>query len=126
MQHLIMILIVIGLVIADILTGFIKAYIKDDIDSTKMRKGGLNKICEVLVMFVSCGLDIGISSLAKYYQSTEITAISSIFTSGVVFAYILIMEIISILENYAEINPDTTWVLSLLKKLRKFGNDDEK
>ena len=35
------------------------------------------------------------------------------------------MELISILENYAEINPEAVWARSLLRKLKKIHNDDE-
>lgn len=49
MQYIIMILIIIGLAVADYVTGFIKAYCKDDICSSKMHKGGLNKLGEIIV-----------------------------------------------------------------------------
>ena len=52
MQYIIMLLIIIGLALADFLTGWIKAYIADDVRSAKMRKGGLNKLAEIVVMGV--------------------------------------------------------------------------
>lgn len=127
MKYIIMITIVIGLAAADFVTGIIKAYIKHDLSSAKMRAGGLNKLAEIIVMAVACGLEIGIQMLGDYYQSADAAAISGAVAAGLVFAYIVIMELISILENYGEISPDAVWVRSIIKKLRSFqqkeGND---
>lgn len=57
MQYIIMLLIVIGLALSDIITGWIKAHVKGDYCSAVMRKGGLNKLCEVVVMTTVCGLE---------------------------------------------------------------------
>ena len=129
MQYIIMLLIVIGLAIADYLTGIIKAYCKNDICSSKMRKGGLNKLGEVIIMLTACGLDIGIHALGKYYQAVELSDIAGAVTAVMVFTYITVMEIISIFENYAEINPEAKWTLKFIKKLKLFKeeeNSDEK
>ena len=120
MQYIIMITIVLGLASADFVTGLIKAYISGNLNSTKMRKGGLNKITELIVMTVSCGLEIGIRYLGNYYDSQTLANITGSVTAIIVFGYITIMEVISIFENYAEINPDTAaWVRKILEKLRK-------
>lgn len=129
MQYIIMLLIVIGLAIADYLTGIIKAYCKNDICSSKMRKGGLNKLGEVIIMLTACGLDIGIHALGKYYQAVELSDIAGAVTAVMVFTYITVMEIISIFENYAEINPEAKWTLKFIRKLKLFKeeeNSDEK
>ena len=42
-----------------------------------------------------------------------------------VFLYILVMELISILENYAEINPEARWAGWIVKKLRIFQQKEE-
>mgnify|MGYP003563947999 FL=1 len=129
MQYIIMLLIVIGLAIADYLTGIIKAYCKNDICSSKMRKGGLNKLGEVIIMLTACGLDIGIHALGKYYQAVELSDIAGAVTAVMVFTYITVMEIISIFENYAEINPEAKWALKFIRKLKLFKegeNSDEK
>lgn len=120
MQYIIMITIILGLAASDFVTGLIKAYISGDLNSTKMRKGGLNKITELIVMTVSCGLEIGIRYLGNYYDSQTLANITGSVTAIIVFGYITIMEVISIFENYAEINPDTAaWVRKILEKLRK-------
>lgn len=120
MQYIIMITIVLGLASADFVTGLIKAYISGSLNSTKMRKGGLNKITELIIMTVACGLEIGIKYLGNYYDSQTLANITGSVTAIIVFGYIAIMEVISIFENYAEINPDTAaWVRKILEKLRK-------
>lgn len=127
MKYVIMLTIVIGLAAADFLTGIIKAYIKHDLSSQKMRTGGLNKICEILVMGVACGLEIGIDLLGHYYeQAADLAAISGTVAAGLVFGYIVIMELISILENYGEISPDAVWVRAIIKKLRSFQKEENK
>lgn len=121
MKYLIMIVIVLGLAVADFLTGVMKAYIKEDLASKAMRRGGVNKLCELIVMTTACGLEFGIGLLGTYYQSPALAQFAGIAASGAVFLYIVAMELLSILENYGEINPDAVWVKKLLKKLRSFG-----
>lgn len=124
MKYIIMLTIVIGLAVVDFATGIIKAYVQRDISSRKMRTGGLNKITEIVVMATACGLEIGIGALGRYYQSAELAGIAGTVAAGAVFAYIIVMELISILENYGEISPDAKWVSKIIKKLRNF-NDKE-
>ena len=127
MKYIIMLIIVLGLAIADFATGIIKAYVNHDLSSQKMRKGGLNKLTELVVMATACGLEIGIGLLGRYYQTAELADIAGTVASGAVFTYIVIMELISILENYGEISPDAVWVRKITKKLRNFNRkDDEK
>lgn len=126
MKYVIMLAIVVGLALADFVTGIIKAAINRDIASQKMRIGGLHKIMEILVMTTACGLEIGIRELGKYYQATQLAEIAGAFAAGAVFAYIVAMEIISILENYAEANPEAKWAAGIIKKLRVFQQQKEK
>lgn len=126
MKYIIMLLIVIGLALADYLTGSIKAYCNNSISSSKMRKGGLNKLAEIIVMTASCGLDIGINALGKYYQAVELSEIAGTITAIVVFVYISAMEVVSIFENYAEINPDAQWACKIVKRLKIFNNKEDK
>ena len=126
MQYIIMITIVLGLALSDFVTGIIKGYCKNDLNSTKMRKGGLNKIAEIIVMASACGLEIGIRELGRYYSAQDLASITGAITAFAVFGYIVLMEIVSILENYAEINSQAAWVRGLLKRLKnvKEENDD--
>ena len=50
MQYVIMMTIVFWLAIADFVTGLIKGYVTGTLSSTKMRKGGLNKLGELIIM----------------------------------------------------------------------------
>ena len=132
MKYLIMITIVIGLAAADFATGWIKAYCKKDISSTKMRIGGLHKLAEILIMAVACGLEIGLEALGRYYSADsseaaqKLASISGTLVALLFFLYISIMELTSILENYSEIEPEAKWALWLVKKLRIFNEIDDK
>ena len=125
MQYIIMMAIVLWMAVADIVTGLIKACVTGTLDSTKMRKGALNKIGELIVMTTGCGLEAGIKALGRYYDTTEdLAKITGTAAAIIIFSYILVMELISILENYAEINPEAVWVRKLLKKLKQIHNDE--
>ena len=123
MQYIIMLMIIVGLAAADYLTGIIKAYCKNEICSRKMRKGGLNKLGEIIVMTAACGLDIGINALGKYYEAAELSAIAGKITAVAVFIYITVMEVVSLFENYTEINPDAQWALKIIRRLKNFEED---
>ena len=127
MQYVIMLIIVAWLAIADFITGMIKAYITGTLSSSKMRKGGVNKVGELIVMTTGCGLEAGIKALGRYYDtSQELAALTGTITAILVFSYIVVMEVISILENFAEINPDSAgWITKLLKRLKN-NNKEEK
>ena len=125
MQYIIMLTIVLGMAVTDFLTGIIKGYVNNDLSSAKMRKGGLNKIAEILVMACSCGLEIGIKKLGNYYSAESLARITGAVTAVLVFGYIVIMEIISILENYAEINSEAKWVKNLLKRLKSVKEESD-
>lgn len=133
MKYIIMISIVVGLAAADFVTGLLKAYCKNDVASKTMRIGGIHKIAEILIMMVACGLEIGLQMLGKYYSvgtdgeiAQKLAAVSGMVASLLVFLYIIVMELISILENYSEINPDARWAAHIVKKLRIFQQDQEK
>lgn len=126
MRYLIMLTIVIGLAAADIITGWIKAHVKEDYSSKVMRKGGLNKLCEIVVMATACGLEIGIKYLGQYYDSPNLAKFAGAAAAFGVFFYIMVMETISVLENYAEANPEAAgWIVIFLKKLRNFTEKEE-
>lgn len=127
MQYVIMLVIVAWLAIADFITGMIKAYVTRTLSSSKMRKGGMNKVGELIVMTTGCGLEAGIKALGKYYDtSTQLASFAGTAIALLVFSYILVMEVISILENYAEINPDAAgWITKLLKNLKRNNNKED-
>lgn len=125
MQYMIMVLIVIGMAIADFATGYIKAYCTNTVNSKKMRQGGMNKLGELIVMLAACGLDIGIHALGQYYEAAALAEIAGVVTAFAVFVYIVLMEMVSILENYAAVNPDAQWAVKLIKHLKE-GSREKK
>lgn len=125
MQYIIMLTIVLGLAASDFITGIIKGYVKNSLSSAKMRKGGVNKIAEILVMATACGLEIGIRMLGEYYSAESLAKITGTITAIAVFGYIVLMEIISILENYAEINSEAAWVRGILKRLKTVPKEEQ-
>lgn len=125
MKYIIMLMIVLGLAVSDFVTGLIKGYVNHDLNSAKMRKGGLNKIAELTVMATVCGLEIGIKELGKYYSAEHLAELTGAVTAIAVFIYVVLMEIVSILENYAEISK-AEWVAKLLKRLKNVKNKEEK
>lgn len=126
MQYITMIIIVLGLACADFATGLIKAYTGNKLHSAKMRKGGLNKLGEIIVMATACGLEIGIKMLGQYYESEHLAAITGKITAVAVFVYIVLMELVSILENYAEINTEAAWARKIIQRLKKVNNKEDK
>lgn len=90
-----------GFILFDIITGYLVAVKKREINSTKLREGLFHKGSEILALVFS--------NLLEYIGDTISLGID-IPLLGVVATYICLTEIVSILENLGEINP-------LLKKL---------
>lgn len=91
----------------DILTGLIKALAKDGLNSTILRKGMYHKLSEILTVVGAGLLQYG----ADYIQlGVDIPALIG------VASYICIMELVSIIENLAMLNP------SLYKLFKPFLN----
>lgn len=128
MQYIIMFMIVVCLSLSDILTGWIKAHVSSDYHSGTMRKGLYRKVAEWLIMLTAIGLEVGLTMLGEYYQSEQFAKFAGVVTAISVFIYISVMEIISIFENFGEINPEMSWVKPILKRLRKYtdSNNDDK
>lgn len=128
MQYIIMFLIVLGLAFADFVTGYIKARCKDEVSSKALRIGGLHKISELTIMLAAIGLNIGLDKLGGYYSDTRLTSLAGVFTALTVFIYIVVMELISIVENFAEITPEAAWARKIIERLRKYeeGEDHDK
>lgn len=109
-------IIVLGFILFDIVTGFLKGFYNRDIDSTALRKGLLHKATEVLVL--------GGSYLLEYAASSVELGIE-LPLSGAVTVYIAAMECTSIIENLCVVNPKLRKLFQpYLLKLR--GDDDDK
>ena len=92
--------------LADVISGLISAVIRNDLDSKVMREGLLRKILLILVVALSFVISsaFGINIISK-----------------VVCIYIIIMEVISILENLKKAGID----LGKLGELLKIKPDEE-
>lgn len=98
-------------IIFDIITGFIKALYKNKINSTIIRQGLYHKLTELLAMIFSAGVE---------YSANYINIGVQLPVLIVVSAYIIIMEIISIIENLCEVNPTLAKLFKpYLDKLKK-------
>lgn len=126
MKYIIMFLIVLGLAFADFVTGYIKAKCKDKVSSKALRIGGLHKIAELVIMGTAIGLTVGLDMLGRYYNDTRLTDIAGMFTALSVFGYISVMELISILENFAEIVPQARWARKILKRMKNYESEGDK
>ena len=83
---------------ADVVVGFIQAAINNRLSSTKMRQGLLHKVLILILIFVCLAIEIGISHTVKLPYDIP--------TCGVVCGYVIVMELISILENIARGYPE--------------------
>jgi toxin secretion/phage lysis holin len=118
-----MFLIVLGLAFADFVTGYIKARCADKVSSKALRIGGLHKVAELVIMATAIGLTVGLDMLGKYYTDTRLTDLAGFVTALGVFCYIVLMELVSILENFAEIMPEAKWARKIIRRLKNYEND---
>ena len=83
---------------ADMVAGFVAAAINKELSSSKMRNGLLHKVLMLILIFACLAIEIGIShTVALPYD---------VPTCEVVCGYIVIMELISVLENVAKGYPE--------------------
>lgn len=110
-------LIVLGFILFDVLTGFIKGLTKEGINSTALRQGLYHKLSEVLAVVGSGGLGYAIKYLDLGVDVPLLQAVS---------IYICVMELISIIENLCAINPQLTkFFKPYLEKLRGDEKNEE-
>lgn len=76
---------------ADVLVGFIVAVINSDLSSTKMRKGLLHKVLMLILIAVCLAIELAIEHTVQLPYDIP--------TCEVVCGYIVVMELISVLEN---------------------------
>lgn len=85
----------------DIITGYIQALINKNVDSSIMREGLLHKILIILIILMSCVIDVT-------FNLPIVTKFISI--------YIIIMEITSILENLNKAGLNIGKITDILKR----------
>ena len=105
-------------ILFDVVTGIIKAIYNKKLNSTALRKGLFHKLAEVIAVFGTGLLEYGIQ-----YVNIGI----DIPLLGVVSAYICVMELISCMENLAEVNPALGKLFQpYLEKLKQKGGEEHK
>ena len=103
-------------ILFDILTGFLKAAANHNIDSTALRKGLLHKLSEVVAIVFAFLCEYAVQYI---HLGVEIPLVIA------VCGYIIIMEIISVLENIVEVNPEFGKFFSkYLSKLKEVQEND--
>lgn len=102
------------MMVADVVVGFIVAVINEELSSNKMRKGLLHKVLMLILIFVCLAIEIGIShTVALPYD---------VPTCEVVCGCVVVMELMSVLENIAKGYPELKD--SALFKLFNLGDKD--
>lgn len=100
-------------VAGDIITGLCKGFYKKEINSTVLRQGLFHKLSEILAV---CGAYL--LEVAVQYIDLGVT----LPLLKPVACYIILMELVSIIENLCEMNPQ---LMRLFKPyLQKFKGDD--
>lgn len=104
-------------IILDFVTGLAKAFMQHDFTSAVMREGLYHKIAELVAV-----------ALGYYIQFAlpKIGVSLSLPVANFILAYIVIMELGSIIENLGIINPDLVGPLSIVFEKIKGGNDNDK
>lgn len=103
-------------ILFDIVTGIIKALYCDGLNSTYLRKGLFHKLSELIAVVGAYLLEYGIQYINLGFDVPLLKATT---------AYICLMELISILENLAIVNPSLgRFFKPYLEKLKTKGEDD--
>lgn len=123
MQYIIMFTMVVMVSIVDIVTGILKAHITNSYDSTIMKKGLYSKVINWFVMASTIGFEIGMTFLGQYYSCEQMAGFAGTIAAFTVFALLMLMEFISIFENFAIANPDSPLSKMIGKRLRKIQKE---
>lgn len=103
-------------ILFDVLTGLLKAAKTTGYNSTKMSRGGLNKLAELMTLIGAFGLQFAVEYVDLGFSLPSLP---------VVAGYICLMELISIMENLGEVNPELGKLFSVfLEKLRNKDDGD--
>lgn len=86
-----------GFILFDLITGLIKAFKEKNYDSSVMREGLFHKTGSILCVVFGCLVD---------YTQSYIDIGVTLPVALAICAYIIMMEVGSIIENVCAINPD--------------------
>lgn len=126
MPYIIMFLLCVIAAIADVMTGLFKARITTGYDSTIMRKGLYGKATNLVVMAFAITVQVGLEMLGDYYEQKALATWTGGITAGFVFAVIMLMETISIAENFAAANPKSPLAKIFSRRLKKIESTIDK
>lgn len=110
-------IIVLGFIVFDVVTGLIKAGYNGNYNSAIMRQGGFHKSMEVMAMAVAYFVEHAIVYINIGVDVPAVPAVT---------VYICIMELISILENICAVNPQMCALFKPYLDKLKGGNDASK
>lgn len=111
------IIIVLGFIVFDVVTGLIKAGYNGNYNSAIMRQGGFHKSMEVMAMAVAYFIEYAVAYISIGVDVPAVPAVT---------VYICIMELISILENICAVNPQMCALFKPYLDKLKGGNDASK
>lgn len=103
------------MMLADILVGFVTAAINNEISSTKMRQGLLHKVLMLVLIVVCLAIELAIGHTVELPYDIP--------TCEVVCGYIVVMELMSVLENIGRGYPQ--FADSTLFKLFNLADKDK-
>lgn len=110
-------IIVLGFIVFDVVTGLIKAGYNGNYNSAIMREGGFHKSMEVMAMAVAYFVEYAVAYINMGVDVPAVPAVT---------VYICIMELISILENICAVNPQMCALFKPYLDKLKGGNDASK
>lgn len=110
-------IIVLGFMVFDVVTGLIKAGYNGNYNSAIMRQGGFHKSMEVMAMAVAYFIEYAVVYVNIGVDIPAVPAVT---------VYICIMELISILENICAVNPQMCALFKPYLDKLKGGNDASK
>lgn len=110
-------IIVLGFIVFDVVTGLIKAGYNGNYNSAIMREGGFHKSMEVMALAVAYFVEYAIVYINIGVDVPAVPAVT---------VYICIMELISILENICAVNPQMCALFKPYLDKLKGGNDASK
>ena len=104
-------------ILFDIVTGIIRALYNEGLNSTNLRKGLFHKLTELIAVLGAYLLEYGIQYIQLGFDVPLLKATT---------AYICLMELISILENLASVNPALgRFFKPYLEKLKTKGDEKD-
>ena len=115
-------LVLLGVMLLDYITGMIKAYIRAELNSKFGIKGILKKLCYMVMVAVGAAVDY---LLRGAVIGAGITLDVKLFFSMLVTVWLTINELISVMENLAAIDvPGFPRLQRILKRLRRTVADE--